>query len=140
MADKTGFSSRGISNRPNSRGSENSNSAVHRRWIALDGDAVLGGVFPRSTLIDGAAIRKLPIRFITAALDDGVEILDNSPHALLSPLEIALNVLCGLDAVGQIGAGCGQPTLRQRLELEQFLGLGVELAGSVNSCVSGFCT
>ncbi len=73
--------------------------------------------------------RKLQIRFVAAAARS--RILDNSPHAFLSPLEIALDVLCGLDAVGQVGAGRGQPTLRQRLKLEQFLGLGVELARSV---------
>ncbi len=60
--------------------------------------------------------------------------------AFLRPVQIALDLLGGLHAVGEIGARAFETALGERLQFEQFAVFRVEFAGSVSQCVSQFST
>lgn len=59
-----------------------------------------------------------------------VSTCNNSPHALLSPLEISLGLPCNFESFGEVGADAFQASLGEGLQLQEFLLFCVQLPGS----------
>lgn len=61
----------------------------------------------------------------------GIQVGQNSPHALLGPFEVTFGLAGDFDALRKVRASAFQTTLGESLQLHEFSLLGVEVTGAV---------
>ncbi len=114
-------------------------SVVNGRRIPSTGSFVLRRIFALGLRFEGAMGRKSQQRDAVAFHEGWCG--DNADCAgsrfkdildtLLRPVQIALDLLGGLHAVGEVGAGAFKTPLRKGLQLEQLAVFGVECPGAI---------